>query len=125
MRVEIERLIKLLHDDMQQLTIDAGVSIETYQLVGSWDETTPDVELEALHTWLQMLYENEYAAVVKLWKVHPRRRWEYYYQMGEYLAEIKQLNYKRRLLYAAWQKPYLVTRRKKRAEESDIRSDQK
>jgi hypothetical protein len=108
MRSEVISLVKLLHDEMKQLSVDSGVSPEIYEAVLEYDNATPDVELEALHTWLQVIFEGAYQAVEKVWRLHPRRRWDYYYSMGEELTEVKLLNKARRRLYEEWKKPYYV-----------------
>lgn len=106
------QLIKLLHESMEQLTVDAGVSPEIYQTVIQFNDETTDAELEALHTWLTIICEGTYEAVVRVWKLHPRTRWQYYYAMGEELTELKLLNKVRRDLYTEWKKPYFIKRRK-------------
>lgn len=122
MRTEVCQLVRLLHDEMKQLTVDAGVSPEIYEAVLQYDDTTPDVELEALHTWLQVIFEGAYQAVVKVWRLHPRNRWEYYYRMGEELTEVKLLNKVRRRLYEEWKKPYYVDGHKRRTQKVPVQS---
>lgn len=114
MRAEVLQLVKLLHNDMEQLTVDSGVSPEIYKAVVEFDDSTPDAEIEALHTWLQILFEGPYQGVVKVWRLHPKHRWDYYYSMGEELTEIRLLNKARRKLYEEWKKPYYVNGHKRR-----------
>ena len=122
-RNELISMIKLLHQDMEQLTVDAGISPELYMSIIEHDDNTTDVELEALHTWLQILYEGPFAAVAKVWKLHPVSRWNYYFRMGEELTEIRLLRKARSLLNEAWKKPYHFSSRPRRAKKSDIQSE--
>lgn len=122
-RNDLIRLIKLLHQDMEQLTVDSGVTPEVYLSVVDHNDNTPDVELEALLTWLQLLHEGPFTKVANVWKLHPPHRWTYYYRMGEELTEIRLLNKARRSLYEAWKKPYHFTGHTRRAKKADIQPE--
>lgn len=116
-------LIKLLHEEMEQLTIDSGVSPETYEQLIKFEKPVQESELAILHTWLQTIFEGPYSELVKIWKLHPRNRWSYYFLMGDQLTEIKLLNKKRRDLYAAWKKPYWVEGHQRRAQKVPVQSE--
>lgn len=106
MTIPSTTLIKLFHDEMRQLTVDSGVSPEAYESVLETDDP------EGLRAWLQIISETTYAAVEKVWKLHPRRRWDYYYSMGEMLTEMKLLNRARLKLLTEWRKSSFTKRKK-------------
>lgn len=111
-------LIKMYHDEMRQLTVDAGVSPEAYESVLETDDP------EGLRAWLQIVSEGQYKEVDKIWKLHPRRRWEYYYSLGEMLTEMRLLNKARLKLLTEWRKSSF-TKRKKHEPDKDSGSTER
>lgn len=123
MKAELMQMIKLLHDEMEQLTIDAGVSPEIYEAIVKYDDDVDHDDLWALHNWLDLVFDL-YLEVRKVWLLHPKRRWDYYYSLGEELKEMRLLNSKRKKLNEAWKKPYYAKGCKKHVKGLRVQSEQ-
>lgn len=117
MRTTLTTLIKLLHEEMQELTVRAGVDDAIYNAVVDFDHTVPDSELHMLSTWLQELRDGAYAETEKIWKLHPPKKWGYYFMMeGHDMKEMQLLQACFKSLRDAWRKPYAVKKEKGSAE---------
>jgi hypothetical protein len=96
-------LVNALHQEMKELTIQAGVKENTYIAILEYADQATESELMDLHTWLLEIRDGSYDNVLKVWERHTPETWSMLHLMEVFhLAEQKLLRKNYQSLCKAW-----------------------
>lgn len=97
--------IEMLHTEMRELTLRAGVKIENINQIASLNNETPKELLEGTLDFLISVRNHEYEQMLKIWNLLPKEIWDRYLSFGETaLREQLLLREQFKLLRKRWNK---------------------
>lgn len=122
------QIIQMMHNEMRDLTLESGVSVEKYERVLEHASEASDEDIRELERWLRDLYDGVYSLAYKVKSRHSNATWDRFKSYGfTTLAEVVLLKQTLRDLKHKWRKPYYVRHRKtttKRSKPLHLQSEQ-
>lgn len=102
------QLVEILHREMRDLTIRAGVSQAVY------DGTLEAAEDSDLWFWLDEVLKGAYKRAYDVWKLHSPGKWAYYEMMeAETMTELQLLRSRLKELERTWRENGFKRKRKR------------
>ncbi len=102
-RKQLVNEIITTHDAMRVVLVRAGISETRIKRPVDKMEKKEFNDVRKLRTWLNNIFQNEYAQALKIWKLLPEEHWKRYIEMEVYdMAEQCLLREANRKLDAAW-----------------------
>jgi len=99
--------IEALVAEMKQLTLQAGVPVETFNKILDADQLLTDEDLDNRLDFLKRTQQKEYFKVFDIQRLLPDTVWKRYEEFGEYsLREQRLLREARKELRKVWRKRY-------------------